>query len=276
MADDLFVHKGYAVHDASGSALKSAGYVIATGTASATKSSGYIIVGQRASDSTAKGYAILKSVLPPYTGLVLEGDFVDERFPECVSFGSSGGPGFRTSIFEMDSGYTSGNAEWDRIRSHYEVTFQNATPEDVTAVDSFFYGMRGQGVAFRYKDHSDYQISNQNMGVGNGSATEFLTFKRYSSGGYDYDRPIKKLVAGTVTGVTVGGVSKIENTDYFVIPNLGMIKFTAPPAKGDIVFVGYIEFDVPVRFATDTLSVTTHAHLQHDVQGLSLVEVLVG
>lgn len=201
--------------------------------------------------------------------------FVEARFPECVSFGSAGGPGFRTSIFELDSGYVAANIEWERIRAQYDVTFENATPADIVEVEEFFYSMRGRAIGFRYKDWGDYTIANQNIFLGDGSKTVFDIFKRYSSGGIHYDRPIKKIVAGTLTQINVDGVAKMVTTDFTVQTDAGTVTFNTAPANGAIGELVYCEFDVPVRFDTDVLGVAYDDFQRLSIQSLPLVEILV-
>ncbi|RME61845.1 MAG: TIGR02217 family protein, partial [Alphaproteobacteria bacterium] len=47
--------------------------------------------------------------------------FHDVRFPTDISFGSSGGPGFSTSIVETASGVEQRNANWAAARARYDV-----------------------------------------------------------------------------------------------------------------------------------------------------------
>lgn len=219
------------------------------------------------------GYVVIQPFYPPYGDLTLEFPFMERRFPECVSFGSQGGPGFRTSVFEFDSGFTATEIEWERMRGRYEANFENATPADVEEVESFFYGMKGRAIAFRYKDWTDYQISGQNMVVGDGTTDTFQIFKRYASGGHTFDRIIKKTVTGTMN-LTLDGVELLEGSDFFMLDAEGQIVFSSPPAPGAIAIVNYVEFDVPVRFDTDYLNVSYTDFRQLDFT-IPLIEVLV-
>lgn len=222
---------------------------------------------------SAPGYAVIYPFYPPYADLELEYSFLERRFPECVSFGSSGGPGFKTSVFTFDSGITSDYINWERMRGRYEATFDNVTPADIEEVEDFFYGMRGQAIAFRYKDWSDYQISGQNVGVGDGTNSAFQIFKRYQSGQHVFDRIIKKTVPNT-SQISIDGTTLLEGSDYFMIDAEGRIVFTTTPDAGAIIRLDYIEFDVPVRFDSDFLNVSYDDFRQLNTS-IDLIEVLV-
>ena len=233
----------------------------------------YAIAHHPGSALAAPGYAVMQTFYPPYEDITLPYSFLERRFPECVSFGSQGGPGFKTSVFTFDSGITTSDINWERMRGRYEATFENVTPTDIEEVEDFFYGMRGKALAFRYKDWTDYQISSQNVGVGTGTDTTFQIFKRYQSGQNIFDRIIKKTVIGT-SQVSIDGVGQLEGSDYFMLDAEGRIVFMNPPAAGAIIRLDYIEYDVPVRFDTDYLNISYDDFRQLNTS-VDLIEVLV-
>jgi len=244
-------------------------------TASVLSTTAYTLLADNseATSHLAYGYALIHPFYPPYEDLSVDFSFMEQRFSECVSFGSQGGPGFRTNVFEFDSGFTTAEVDWERIRARYEVNFENATPEDVEEVEAFFYGMKGKAIAFRFKDWSDYQISNQNVAVGDGSSNTFQVFKRYTSGGHIFDRIIKKTVSGTMS-LYLDGVELLEGSDFFMVNSEGQIVFSAPLPTGSVAEIRYAEFDVPVRFDTDYLNVSYVDFKQLNFN-VPLIEVLV-
>ena len=223
----------------------------------------------------ANGIAIMQTFFPPWEALTLDVEFLDRQFPEKIGYGSRGGPGFKTSVFRMDSGFETTQPEWDRIRARYTVEYPYATALDVAAVEDFFYGMRGRAIGFRFKDWTDYQITNQIIGVGDGAQTRFQLFKRYESGGHHFDRIIKKPVKGTVQRILVDDAELLENTDFSISYGTGVIVFNDPPAAGTILTITYIEYDVPVRFDTDEMIVAAIQHDQFSITGLDMIEVIV-
>ena len=52
----------------------------------------------------------------------------------------------------------------------------------------------------------------------------------------------------------------------------GMVEFETPPASGGDITAGYL-FDVPVRFASDQLTVSHATFLAGDIPEVLLVEV---
>lgn len=284
-------HKGYVVQSAGAAGAAASaqrGNVVLSNGAIVTASNTQVVLANKAivsasafyaiahhpgSAIAAPGYVVIQPFYPPYEDIVLQYSFLERRFPECVSFGSQGGPGFKTSVFAFDSGITADSINWERMRGRYEATFENVTPADVEEVEDFFYGMRGSAIAFRYKDWSDYVISAQNVGVGTGTDTTFQIFKRYQSGQHVFDRIIKKTVIGT-SQISIDGVGLLEGSDYFMLDAEGRIVFMTPPAAGAIITIDYLEFDVPVRFDTDYLNVSYDDFRQLNTS-VNLIEVLV-
>ena len=220
------------------------------------------------------GIGVISVLYPPYVDLSLRYTFSENRFPDHISYGSSGGPGFRTSIFTVDSGVATAQAEWDRMRARYTVEFDFATGADIDEIEDFFYGMRGQAIGFRFKDWSDYQINKQVMAVGDGTTRSFQIFKRYESGGFHFDRIIKKPIRESIRGLTLDGEEQLLRHHYNINNTTGELIFDVAPPPGAIVEIEYLEFDVPVRFATDQLSVEAVEHDQYRAS-IDLIEVMI-
>lgn len=222
-----------------------------------------------------KGHVVLQTFYPPYEELNITYPFAEHRFPESVSYGSSGGPGFKTSVFGVDSGIVNTNAEWDRLRARYNVTFDFCPRSDIDLVENFFYAMRGKALGFRFKDWNDYQISNQNVVVGDGGAVSFQLFKRYRSGTNTFDRIITKPVRGTVGSLYVDGIEFVLDRDFFMNYATGAITFNTALASGAVGNLTSCEFDVPVRFDTDQLVVSAEDFNQYSISNLEMIEILV-
>jgi uncharacterized protein (TIGR02217 family) len=199
-------------------------------------------------------------------------DFMEIRFPEHISYGSKGGPKFKTTLFEADSGYEQANRNWSKHRCEYDVSHGIKTREEMDEIRAFFYVCNGMAGRFRYKDWADFQAVNQNIGVGNGSATQFQMTKTYSVSSYTYVRPLKKLVSANFGTVLVNAAPVTPaSIDY----NTGIITLSSAPANGHVVSVTYCEFDVPVRFNTDQLD-AEHDFWQHESwSSIPIVEVRV-
>lgn len=154
--------------------------------------------------------------------------FHEVLFPETISYGSSGGPKFKTTIFTADSGYEQRNVDWRDVRCEYDVAHGIKSREQMDELFAFFMARRGRAYGFRFKDWSDFQIKQQVIGEGDGTTTEFQIVKTYRSAqvesgvAFSYSRDIGKIAWNTVSGVTVDGVV-VPSSAYDVDHNLSLI-----------------------------------------------------
>lgn len=199
------------------------------------------------------------------------------RFPENISYGSSGGPGFKTFIFEGHSGIEQRNIAWSRARGHWNVAHGVRDKSDMDALRAFFYNAAGRALGFRFKDWGDYELDQEAIGTGDGSNPTFPITKTYSAGN-PYVRRIFKPVSGTLV-VRVNSVVQTEGagaSKYQVDYTTGIITFgaSAIPAIGHVVDVTG-EFDVPVRFDTDQMSAAHDGFLVESWANIPIVELLL-
>lgn len=204
--------------------------------------------------------------------------FDEVRFPDDIGRGARGGPERRTRVVELASGREERNAVWANSRRRYDVSYGIRRADDLAAVVAFFEARNGRLHGFRFKDWSDYRSCapsgspsrlDQLIGTGTGSATAFQLSKRYSSGSRTWVRPITKPVAGSVL-IALGGVAQASG--WSVNTTTGIVTFATPPASGVAVTAGF-EFDVPVRFDSDTLDVTLEFERLGTIQSILLLEV---
>ena len=88
-------------------------------------------------------------------------------------------------------------------------------------------------------------------------------------GAQTWVRAITKPVAGTVR-VALGMVEQMSG--WTVDTTTGVVTFTTAPAGGVIVRAGF-EFDVPVRFDSDTLDVTLDFERLGSITSIPLLEI---
>lgn len=204
--------------------------------------------------------------------------FHEVRFPDNISRGARGGPERRTQIVELASGDEERNASWANSRRRYDVAYGIRRADDLAAVVAFFEARNGRLHGFRYKDWADYKSAlpsqaitptDQQIGTGTGSQQPFQLAKRYTSGAQTWVRTIAKPVAGTVR-VALGMVEQLSG--WTLDATTGVITFTTAPANGVIVRAGF-EFDVPVRFDSDTLDVTLDFERLGSITSIPLLEI---
>ena len=204
--------------------------------------------------------------------------FHEVRFPDTISRGARGGPERRTQIVELASGNEERNASWANSRRRYDVAYGIRRADDLAAVVAFFEARNGRLHGFRFKDWADHKSClpsgapspiDQPIGTGDGTKTAFQLVKRYTSGAQSWTRAITKPVAGTVR-IALGGSEQASG--WSVDAATGVVTFGAAPAAGTAVTAGF-EFDVPVRFDTDTLDVTLDLERLGSITSIPLLEI---
>lgn len=208
--------------------------------------------------------------------------FHEVLFSEDISKGSAGGPERRTDIVTLRSGYEERNTIWAHSRRKYDAALGLRSLDDLHEVLEFFEARSGRLYGFRWRDWADYRSgpprrtvssSDQLIGVGDGTQTAFQLVKRYSSGGVEYVRDIRKPVSGTLL-VETNGTLRAEGSFYTVDYTTGIVTFAAAPSVGHQIKAGYW-FDVPARFDTDYLSISVDAFEAGAIPAIDILEVRV-
>ena len=204
--------------------------------------------------------------------------FHEVRFPDDISRGARGGPERRTQIVELASGDEERNASWVNSRRRYDVAYGIRRADDLAAVVAFFEARNGRLYGFRFKDWADYKsclpsqapsATDLVIGTGDGMTTAFQLVKTYTSGGQTWTRTITKPVAGTVL-LAVDGSEQASG--WSIDTTTGLVIFNTAPASGTTITAGF-EFDVPVRFDTDTLDVTLDLERLGSITSIPLLEI---
>jgi uncharacterized protein (TIGR02217 family) len=143
-------------------------------------------------------------------------------------------------------------------------------------VVAFFEARNGRLHGFRFKDWSDYRSGlpsnvpsplDQPIGTGDGTTTTFQLSKHYPSGAQGWTRTITKPVVGRVA---LDGMEQASGWSFDA--TTGLVTFTTAPGTDVAVTAGF-EFDVPVRFDSDTLDVTLDIERLGSITSIPLVEL---
>jgi len=209
-------------------------------------------------------------------------NFHEIRFPANLSFGSVGGPERRTEVVQLANGFEERNTPWAHSRRRYDAGVGMRSLDDIETLISFFEARRGQLHGFRWKDWSDYKscVPSKDpgfrdcvIGIGDGVTKVFQLAKTYRSGDQGYARPITKPVADTVrAGFDVAEL--VQGVHFEVDTVTGLMTFTDAPDLGVEVSAGF-EFDVPVRFDTDSIQTSVASFQAGDAPAVPVVEIRV-
>lgn len=195
--------------------------------------------------------------------------FVEEQFPASISLGATGGAEFSTDIISTFSGHEQRNINWSQSRGRWNVASGIKTKADMDTFIAFFRARQGRAVGFRFKDWTDFQVTAGFIATADGSGNTWQLIKRYTSGGVNIDREIKKSVAGTLTvyedGVEASGWNM--DTEFGTISKSGV--------SSGVVISADFEFDVPVRFDTDMMEIVANTASLHNWGNIPLVEIRI-
>lgn len=172
--------------------------------------------------------------------------FIEQRLLECVSFGTSGGPTWRTRRIGLNNGVVRRNAMRSRPLYRYHVLYRNLDPEGHKEVYGAFNASMGGLHSFRLKDWHDFEAVDELFALGTGSEQQAQLIKTYTFGDQSVQRPIRKPVQGTIVLKHNGVEFSPTSVDY----TTGIVTFTTT-ASHAVTWSG--EFDVPVMFEEDEL-----------------------
>lgn len=209
-------------------------------------------------------------------------NFHEVTFPSNLSFGAIGGPERRTDVVTLANGFEERNTPWAHSRRRYDAGLGLRSLDDVALLVAFFEARQGQLYGFRWKDWSDYKSclpsetvepGDQVIGTGDGTRREFALQKTYRSGEHSYARPICKPVAGSVV-LSVDDTALHEGAHFSLDATRGIVALFEPPNPGAEVRAGF-EFDVPVRFDTESIRASVASFQAGDVPDVPVVELRV-
>lgn len=194
------------------------------------------------------------------------------RLDVNVEKGAVGGPRFQTTVLTGLSGIEQRNIDWSRARREWNIGYGIRTKTDFASVLNLYIANMGRGYGFRFKDWSDSESGGyQAIGTGDGATTTFQLKKTYSTTARSYVRTITAPVSGTVTVKDNG--STVSPSDYTVNYTTGVITFSVAPVAGHAITASF-EFDVPVRFNTDVLSIAMESYNAGSMSSIQIVEIL--
>jgi uncharacterized protein (TIGR02217 family) len=196
--------------------------------------------------------------------------FESPRFPDNIARGATGGPMFSTVVVATVSGKESRNSQWAYPLHSWDVSQGVNSQASFESLRAFFMSVRGRQHGFRFKDWTDYAATHTTGFVTGITSTTFQLVKRYTSGAQTQDRKIVKPLAGIE--VKVSGVVTAHTLDTVT----GIVTIGSAPAAANVTWSG--EFDVPMRFDSDTLQASVvgrnlQSGLLHRWDAIRIVEL---
>src|SRR5690242_4085825 len=105
--------------------------------------------------------------------------FVEIRFPEDISYGSSGGPEFLTNITITQLGFEQRNILFAQARMKYNINYENKNQQAIDKLLNFFHARYGRAQGFRFKDLSDHIVNKEFIDIYNHNKQEYQLIKSY-------------------------------------------------------------------------------------------------
>ena len=202
--------------------------------------------------------------------------FDDVLFPLAIGREAECTSRFSTQVFQSVSGHETRNSLWADASLSFDVGPGIRSEADCADLVRFFRARRGAARGFRLRDPLDCSSaedgavphhSDQLLGEGDGVRSDFALIKHYGDPPDGQQRRITRPVGGSVL-VSIDGAPV---TGWSLQPG-GVVRFVTPPAPGAEVRAGFL-FDVPVRFATDELTVGTATYAAGVAASVPLVEI---
>lgn len=179
--------------------------------------------------------------------------FFEHRFDERLSYGARGGPVWSTNRVVTQSGKRFTNQNWQFPLHRYDVSHAVKTEDDFDVVRAMFYNVAGAFDGFRFKDWSDYKLTQSNSQIADslGSPSEWQIYRLYVVGSRTFRRPIFKPCASPQLKVWRTRSGVVTQATASVTTSTGKVLISAHQAGDTYTAEG--EFDVPVAFADDAM-----------------------
>lgn len=193
-------------------------------------------------------------------------------FPTDISYGSSGGPEFKTDIVILGDDREQRNQAWEFPRERWNVAYGVRTKDQLAVLRAFFHARAGKARGFLFENPRDYMFYRCTIGEGDGSQKVFQLSKDYAdpTGSVVYRRKVTRPRVGAVR-LALDGTPQIAGwaCDY----TTGVITFApGAPGIGAVLTADCDCFYFPMRFDTDYLSSTLEDYMAESIE-VPMVEV---
>lgn len=196
--------------------------------------------------------------------------FLNCRFPQEECHFSKNSIEFFTNVQTTKNGSETRVILNELSKSKFKLNSNILNIEKIEILYQFFKISKGRGYSFRFFDKLDYKVSNGVLSINENN--EIFITKRYSYQKYFVDKVITKPIENSVKIVHNGQVL-IEKVDFKINYITGEVKFL----NEDINILNCnvdCNFDVEVRFESDTFLIERDCFGNYYLENLTLIEVI--
>lgn len=199
--------------------------------------------------------------------------FHEVRFPLTVGAGCTFGPSYSTDIVTMPNGAEQRNVNWSYPRCSGSVSMGVKEEADFYKLLTFFHNRCGKAYGFRFYDYFDHEGNREYLGRGDGNNKTFQLRKFYIDEELwiAKERKIVKPVQGKLhvyclaipvdqelswqraAEIRAKAEGEEQQFTWSCDYTTGVVSFNIAPAEDTLVLASF-QFDVPVRFDTDSMA----------------------
>lgn len=212
--------------------------------------------------------------------------FDEVQLDPLISYGTTGGPSYKTTVVTTDSGGEQRIQQWLNGRMKWNLSTGTKSQSQMAAISTFMRARQGKARGFRFKDWTDYKATREHFWNGFTTGTVRLV-KTYGDTGNTEIRKIKKPIDSVayaslypdrravsplqIFTAPTGGSPLTVGTDYTIDYTTGII--TGLAGSTDYYWTG--EFDVPVRFDTDETNINLSDFNIRTWDGIPIIELIL-
>ena len=195
-------------------------------------------------------------------------NFHDISLPKFIEIFAVGRYEFANSYLSTLSGREVISLDRENSKQKYLIKNCRLSQAEFEQFNNFFRARRGMQFAFRFRDHSDYQVNKQFIGKGDGIISEFQLFKLYDDPVSPYIRNITKPVKNNVK-LYIENEEIMETINY----DTGIINLNRALPQNQTLVADFI-FDVSVRFNNDYFEYSYCDDGSIELSVIELVEII--
>lgn len=197
--------------------------------------------------------------------------FIDQRLPTGIERGAKRVDENDVEIVQTDGGHEVRNSRWSQSLREFHVSFADErlnSRVNIAAIRNMFAVTRGALNPFRFRDWTEYQLTDELIATGDGAETDFQIIKSTTVAGETVSRNITRPCSDPVPVVKVNG-SVVGG--YTIDYDTGIITFSVAPTNTHPITIT-CEFDLPVRFDLSLSSALANFNAER-IDDLTLIEV---